>query len=289
VRFRRRAVRQAAGLIAEYAGHAVPDQPTSPGENVRVLPEPFLRVPDDQIYSPITRRRRLFAEGLPPLSPIVRDCFNDLDDPEELRELGTALFLDRPLGFAKGPGEPDQTLLASHVLFSRSLAAERLRKLAGLAGAEAVERWQNRLWALPVDGLPLTHPGPPPRPGVVSLHDALRVADDFLILRTTRQTIRDFAAQFDLSPLTAQLAGVVPAVEEWRLLIPGGGDERPTLCVFDQHLRPRLELLADLSRGYGSRGGVEFPTAGLRVMQAWDGNAGALDLRGMDIVLQPKR
>src|SRR5262249_31708101 len=161
-------------------------------------PEPFRRVPDDQIYSPVTRRRRLFAEGLPELSPIVRDCFNDLDDPQELRELGTALFLDRPLGFAKEPGEPDQTLVASHGLFSPSVAADSLQRLAGrggqLADAKVVERWQDRLRALPVDGLPLTNPGPPPRPGVVSLHDALRVADDFFILSTTRQTVRDLAA-----------------------------------------------------------------------------------------------
>ncbi len=277
-RLRRRALRAAVLLRTEYAGHPVPDQPTSPGENQRVLPAPFVRVPEEQIFSPVTRRRRLFEEASSAPDVAVREAFRDLDDPEELRELGTALYLDRPLGAAKAAGEPDQTLLTSHVLFSRSLAAERLKRLAGrpelLPDPDAIGRWQEQLRALAVTGLPLRATAAPPRPGVVSLQDALRVADDWLILRTTRQTLRDFQEQYDLGPLAEQLAELVPAVEDWQLLVPGESEADPTLCVYDREYRPRLELAADLSRGYGTRGGVEFPAAGLRVRRAW-GREGA--------------
>ena len=195
-RLRRRAIRHALLLQLEYAGHPVPDLPTSPGENQRVMPEPFCRVSDDQIYSPVTRQRRLFEGEPQPGLALVRACLNDLDDDQELRELGTALFLDRPLGYAKAAGEPDQTLLVSHVLFSRTLAEQRLDILARrpdwLPETGAIERWRRGLAAMKVDGLPLRNAGPPPRAGVVSLHDALRVADDWHFLRTTVQTLRDF-------------------------------------------------------------------------------------------------
>ncbi|HEX4589373.1 MAG TPA: hypothetical protein VH120_05560, partial [Gemmataceae bacterium] len=261
-RLRRRAVRHGLLLQLEYSGHPVPDWPTSPGENVRVLPAPFGRVPDEQIYSPVTRNRRLFTDSIIPDSQLVRTYLADLDEPSELIDLGTALFLDRPLGFAKAPGEPDQTLLASHLLFSRTVAEHRLSVLARrpdwLPDEGAIGCWRERLRALKIDGLRLENAGPPPRPGVVSLHDALRVADDWIFLRTTRQTIREFERQFDLRSLA-------PASAEWRLLIPGGTNAEPTLCVYDRDLKLRLELAADLSDGYRTRGGVEFPAAGLRL------------------------
>jgi hypothetical protein len=267
---RRRAIRHGLLLRLEYAGHPVPDAPTSPGENLRVLPDPFRRVPDDQIYSPVTRDRRLFVWELPVSLPLIRACLTDLDLAEELRELGTASFLDRPLGSAKAAGEPDQTLLFSHILFSRSVAEHRLKVLARRAEwfphPGAMDRWRDRLRTLVVDGLPLVCAGPPPRPGVVSLHDALRVADDWLILRTTRQTLRGFQEQYDTQPLADRLGGGVSTVSDWRLLIPGGTDAAPMLCVYDQQLRLRLRLAADMSRGYASRGGAEFPAAGLRVV-----------------------
>jgi hypothetical protein len=261
-RLRRRAIRHGFLLKLEFAGQPVPDVPTSPGENLRVLPPPFDHVPDDQIYSPVTRRRKIF-EGAPRPEPaLISACLKDLSQPEELQELGTALFLDRPLGFGKAAGEPDQTLLASHVLFSRSLAERRLdllvRRPEWLPDAGAIERWRDELRTLVVNGLPLANPGPPSRPGVVSLHDALRVADDWQFLRTTRQTLHDFQVQYDLRSLDGL------DVTDWRLLVPGGTEAEPTLCVFDQNLQLRLELAADLSRGYASRGGSEFPAAGLR-------------------------
>jgi len=53
----------------------------------------------------------------------------DLQEPEELQELGTAVFLDRPLGALKHPGEPDCTPLLSYQAFSRFIARTRLRFL----------------------------------------------------------------------------------------------------------------------------------------------------------------
>jgi hypothetical protein len=261
-RLRRRAVRQALLLQLQYSGHAVPDSPTSPGENLRVLPAPFERVPEDQIYSPARRTRQLFAERREPNLQLVHACFRDLENATELRELGMALFLDRPFGFAKRPGEPDQTLLASHVMFSRSIAEQRLAVLARrpdwLPRIDALSDWRKGLGELAVDGLPLRDPGPPPRPGVVSLHDARRVADDWIMLRTTRQTFSDLQRQFDLEPLGEG------SQDKWRLLATTGTGAEPALGVYDEDLQLRYQFTADVSDGYRTRGGVEFPAAGLR-------------------------
>ncbi|MGH7227207.1 MAG: hypothetical protein ACRELF_28660, partial [Gemmataceae bacterium] len=48
-RIRRRALRQGWLLRRHYEGHAVPDLPTSPGENQRVLPSSHPRVPEEQL------------------------------------------------------------------------------------------------------------------------------------------------------------------------------------------------------------------------------------------------
>src|SRR5208283_4168384 len=60
---------------------------------------------------------------------LLRQSIDDLRHFAELRELGMALFLDRPLGAFKRPGEPDQTPLLSYEAFSSSIARERLRYL----------------------------------------------------------------------------------------------------------------------------------------------------------------
>jgi hypothetical protein len=110
-RRRRRALRQAWLIRKHYEGLPVPDAPTSPGENRRVLPEPFVRVPDEQIRQTGQRRRILFAnnpaEQLLTESShrVLQQSIQDLHLPEELRELGIALYLDRPLGIFKQPGE----------------------------------------------------------------------------------------------------------------------------------------------------------------------------------------
>ena len=257
-RLRRRAIRHGLLLQSEYAGHPVPDWPTSPGENLRVLPSPFGRVPEEQIHSPATRNRRLFTETTEPDRERIRVCMRDLDDPSELADSVRRCSWTGRSDSPRPPGEPDQTWLASHLLFSRTVAEHRLsilaRRLDWLPDGKAIDRWRERLRTPAVDGFPLTNVGPPPRPGVVSLHDALRVADDWIFLRTTRQTIRDFERQFDLGAA----GSAAPPPAEWRLLVPGGTESEPTLCVYDEQLKLRAELTADLSGWlpYARRGGV---------------------------------
>src|SRR5262249_20558071 len=210
-RIRRRALRQSWLLRRFYEGLPVPDAPTSPGENLRILPPPYARVPEEQIVVPERRTKRLYAD-LPQL-PVgdqgrkaLCQSIADLQYAEELQELGTALFLDRPLGVFKPPGEPDQTLLLSYEAFSRSIANRRLQLLAEQLeeagrGTDLTGHQRTLRDALPIEGLPLRATGRSQSPGTVSLDDALRVADDFLLVRMTRQTARDFLAQFDFTRL----------------------------------------------------------------------------------------
>src|SRR5262249_27009541 len=128
--------RQGWLLRRQYEGHLVPDAPTSQGENMRVLPPPHVRVPEEQILYPHRRTKCLFEND--PLERFLgknaklalQQSIPDLLHPNELRELGMAIFLDRPLDAGKHPMEPDQTLLLSYVAFSRSLALRRLQYLA---------------------------------------------------------------------------------------------------------------------------------------------------------------
>src|SRR5262249_20030792 len=135
-RLRRRALRQAWYFRRHYEGHLVPDAPTSPGDNRRIHPPPHLRVPDEQIIDSTKRTRQLFDNDPLPAhlgaagNEVLRHSILDLQYPHELRELGMALFLDRPLGVFKRPSELDQTPLLSYEMFSRSLAQRRLRELA---------------------------------------------------------------------------------------------------------------------------------------------------------------
>src|SRR5262249_36984789 len=118
-----------------YQDLAVPPWPTSPGENSRVLPPPYDRVPHEEIVDRGKRSRRLFSdrpfEDLAALvpHPLLALAILDLAEPQELTELGMAVFLDRPLGSDKPPGAPDQTPLLSHNAFSRSIAIDRLALL----------------------------------------------------------------------------------------------------------------------------------------------------------------
>src|SRR5207248_10599286 len=97
-RLRRRALRQGWLLRRRYEGHPVPDLPTSPGENSRVLPPTHPRVPEEQILQPARRRRRLYADDPLPahLGPrgavVLRASVADLEHPAERRALGLALF-----------------------------------------------------------------------------------------------------------------------------------------------------------------------------------------------------
>src|SRR5207237_5304396 len=124
---------------------------------------------------------------------ILRQSLRDLSHPDELLELGLALFLDRPLGAGKGPGEADQTTLLSHLVFSRSIALHRLKFLGETAAAD-----------FSTEGVPLSAVGGRARPGTVSAVDARQVAADFVFLRTTASSARDFFQQYDFGPLFAR-------------------------------------------------------------------------------------
>lgn len=252
---RRRALRHALLLRLEYAGHPVPDWPTSIGENARVMPAPFAELPEEQIHAPTRRKRKLFDSQLAP-NHCIWTTLDDLSDPQEVRELGTALFLNRPLGIGKQPGEPDRTPLLSHVLVSRTIAERRWTN-ARRRFPQITMRWPKD-----VDGVPLTDFGPPPKPGVVSLHDAMLSADDWMALRTTRSSLRDWDAAFEWAAL-----GLQPS-RDWRLVLPDGDN----LVAFDEQFKPVARIAIDGSEGYRLRGGVEAPVAGLLVAPTGSSN-----------------
>jgi hypothetical protein len=251
-RLRRRALRQGWLLRRHYEGHLVPDAPTSPGENARVLPPPHRRVPEEQILQVIKRTRRLYdGDPLPAhlreqARRVLRQSAADLHHADELRELGMAVFIDRPLGVFKAPAEPDQTPLLSYEAFSRAIADRRITDLArddsfGLS-TEEVETLRQALKALAVSGLPVTAVGRETRP-VVSLTDALKVSDDFILLRTLPRGVREFLQQYDLN-----LDYLTP---EQRVLLVRGmpqPGEGPLLAIYDAQLRKRMEFDPQISQ-----------------------------------------
>ncbi|MBY0526884.1 MAG: hypothetical protein K2R98_26055 [Gemmataceae bacterium] len=286
-RLRRRALRQGHLLRARYHGHLVPDLPTSPGENSRVLPPPFARVPEEQILDPEKRQRSLFSEDVwhenltPVGKQLLAEAVLDLEYPTELRELGLALFLDRPLGIFKRPGEPDQTPLLSYVAFSVSVAERRLPSNQDREALSARLRSMGQ-------GLPVESRRQPVRPGVASLADALKVAPDFVLLHTTRRSAQDFFACFDLTPLARQCS--LDWLAKRPVLIVGGafveGKTAGTLCVFDDAFQLRLELEIDVQAGYVTTEQGEFPAGGLRLLRVWkDGQPS--DVADQNIRLRP--
>jgi hypothetical protein len=291
-RLRRRALRQAFLLRKQYEGQRVPDAPTSMGENVRVLPAPFERVPEEQIVQ-VGKRRRVLYEGNPlegllseTARRVHRESLADLAHSEELCELGMASFLDRPLGAFKPPGEIDRTPLVSYEAFSRSVVKRRLAllKSAGWISKELQEEYVARLDAEPPRGVPVASLAPVERPGVVSLADALKVAADFVLLRTTRQSRRDFLAAYDLiglenvSPESAAALDAVPLIVLAQNPLPDGSLGQPTLRGYDGQGRLRIELGFGLGRDqlpcYSERGGVER-VVNLQVLRVWDPDSAA--------------
>jgi hypothetical protein len=272
-RVRRRALRQGWLLWRTYEGHPVPDAPTSPGENARVLPPPHVRVPEEQILQVPRRRRRLFVDT--PLSlgehagRVLRQSVADLAHPEERRELGLAVFIDRPLGVFKAPAEPDLTPLLAYEAFSRSVALRRLRQLAAdpasALGPSDAERLQQIITAEECHGLPVRDIPEDPR-RVVALADARKVAADFVLLRTLPGGVAAFLHQ---TGLTASHALEFLTAGQPVLLVrapPRGGEWETVLAVYDGLYRKRAELEMRRADGYRRRGVVEVPAAGLRVV-----------------------
>ncbi len=296
-RIRRRALRQGWLLRRRYEGHAVPDLPTSPGENRRVLPSSHPRVSAEQIEQPARRSRFLYeGDRLVLLDDsereALRQSFVDLDCDEEWREMGLGLFLDRPFGVGKRVGEPDATLLLSAEAFSPSTARQRLHALATEIDVSAHDEFFVRLLARPpLSGVPLESIGEGLRPGIVSLLDARLAAADFVFLRSTPSSIRALFEQFDFTPLAA-LYRLEDVLNSESLLLA----RSPTsdgLRVHDRLLRVRMELEIAVENGFSCRGGREFPVLGLRVLSvaetAADGETLAIhNLRDKPVSLPPR-
>jgi hypothetical protein len=193
-----------------------------------------------------------------------------------------AIFIDRPLGTGKAPGEPDQTPLISHEAFSRSIAARRLSELVHFSGELPLNALGAQLKELPVEGFPACEAALPARP-VVSLADACRVADDFVFLRTLPQSVKQFFELFDVSPL--QSLGVDLAASA--MLIVSPADNPGTIAIYDGRLQRRLELVADSDRGFRISKGIEFPAAGLRVRRVWEADPSDGTLRLKELAREP--
>jgi hypothetical protein len=297
-RLRRRALRQGWLLRKLCEGLPVPESPTSPGENARILPGPFQRIPDQEIDSPGRRSKRLFADlPLPALRDrtlsLLMQSLTDLRHPHEMRELGIGLFLDRPLGRGKAVGEPDLTTLLSYQAFSATIASKRL----GLLKAEFPDfDWQTVTWTPEVGrGLRIHPSGRPPRPASVSLDDCFRAADDFVLLASTRSSVRAFLESFDFMLLSNRFPIEFLAPERELMIVSADSvaDSSPgALRVYDEEKRLRLVLRFDGSHGYRRRIDREVPAAGLAVTYACTfdqaGERVEHDLEKDAIVLPPR-
>jgi hypothetical protein len=291
-RLRRRGLRQGCLLRRRYEFHPVPDMPTSPGENARVLPAPYRRVPDEQLAHAHRRRRRLFKTipvtryfDRPTLFEAFRRSIEDLQNPAERTELGVGLFIDRPLGYGKAVGEPDLTPMLAHQAFSLSIARRRVQELKQFAEELSLELPGDHFEAVAheldrdaVRGVPAALLAEPGRP-TAALTDVRRVAPDFMIVRTMPGGLGEFLSYFDWTPRRA--VADLPFLRENRrprvvavVQTPRG----PVLGFFDDDYRCRLEATVDASAGFVRRAGIELPTKGLRIVAIDD-----RDVSGQDV------
>jgi hypothetical protein len=252
VRLRRRALRLAWLHRRRYEEYPVPDAPTSPGENARVLSPLYERVPEEQILNLGKRKKRLYhndplpghvgSHGL----QVLQQCGRDLERAEEMRELGMALFIERPFAALRAPGEPDLSPLLAHEGFSRTQAEVALQALArepllGLS-AEDVSRCRQVLadpWpAYGIAAKKLTTA----LPRVVSLADAAKAAQDFVILRTLPGSVRAFCADRAVAALL-QARGLAPeAPEQIALIVATAINGKPGILLLDAEGQRLLEF-----------------------------------------------
>jgi hypothetical protein len=306
----RGALRHAVVLRRGYENHAVPDAPTSPGENARLLPAPFRRVPFAQLDNPLRRQRRLFAgDSLAKLwttttKRIVQLSLEDLADFACRVDLGKAIFIDRPLGFGKAPLEPDQTPLIAHEAYSHAIACRRIDALAELAREMGValpadwHQWRAMLDQDPsaVIGTPIAHCTSLGRP-VAALADAQRVSEDFVIVRTMPGSVQRLRELFDWGVLNRrfQLNNLWLSPQLQYLRVPSGNHGSVMAicdgCIWKYRqadLARRVLFESDPAHGYRSRDGVELPRAGLCIWMVRDDNDQEYDLRGEEFHVPPR-
>jgi hypothetical protein len=200
----------------------------------------------------------------------------DLERDDELLELGFAVYLDRPFGVFKRPGEVDRTPLFAYAAFSRAIAVGRLNAWQGLGFLDSDRHGKLRerlLHGLMVRGVSVLDLPGRERPGVVALEDALRASPDFVFLRATRGTLtlaREIFCPY-LSP--SQLA-LLEGTDWLPIRSPRQrifADPNSFITVFDRRLEPLLEF--DLKQAtnepvrYREHAGVEQLAEGLRLLR----------------------
>lgn len=255
-------------LFERYRGVKVPDEPTSPGENRRVFQ--FLGcmpVPEEQILDPVRRRRRLFDDDWRTsfdVSTILRACCLDLTTGERVRELGRAIFLDRPFAFFKKPGEPDRSPLLSYLAESRRVARQWLDLLGRTYedAAKAVEKASGVLDSLPVRGVEQAVNTSGERLGIACLEDARLVADDFRFLTLTHTSAELLTRVIDFRPLVEQ-TGV--ELKPGRFLLMRTEFDPRNMTLYDADFQVRAELEWDPRQGMIQHCGLEAPASGLTV------------------------
>ena len=211
-----------------------------------------------------------------------RRAVDDLADPGELLELGTALFLDRPLGLFHGPGQLDRTPLVAYQAYSRKVAEAQIRRLCAGLNLDSIRsgRLLELLGQAQAGGLPISQLPRRDAPGVVALEDALRATDDFVVRRTMRHSLSELLAGYDLTAL----AVTARAAHQWLttsadvLLVRTAAREQAQagcsfLAAMDGNLRVRIELALPCPGRpeYFERTGSERLRNGLRVTRttAW--------------------
>ncbi len=119
-------------------------------------------------------------------------------------------------------------------------------------------------------GLSLDAVGGEARPGTVSLTDARRAAPDFVLLRTTPGSVRALLEQYDFTALAEKME-LDWLLKGGRVLLARDAAGEGVL-VYDERMRPRLELIPQADGGYVRRAGQEYLREGLAVK--WTGEEG---------------
>jgi hypothetical protein len=196
---------------------------------------------------------------------LLEICLQELADPVTLRELGTALYLDRPFGASKPNASLDLTPLLSYELFSRSVVYQRMQRITNLepwlASNPAAVDALKKLEALDVPGLKV----PPPirSSQTVKLQDCWRIADDFVVRRPTPATTRQLRACFDWEAVPAPFRdwhqrGLMP------MPVPGVNAQEPTRIVFyDAVFNPEFECRVAAEDGFERHAALELPKPGM--------------------------